>query len=175
MNERNSLDELDALAAAVDRRFGAILRRHRARMECDEGCSDCCRCRLSVTRVEEAFLRRGLARLPLSTRKELKARATEQGREMCPALDANGSCQIYASRPLACRAFGAPQRYRYPVPLIHPSTIDVCDKNFDAVDLDSLPAVDVLDQTGLDEKLESISPDTRDERVALAKILAECV
>ena len=175
MSEPSNSNELEVLLTEVDARFDAVLGRNRSRMECGEGCSDCCRCRLSVTRVEEAFIRRGLARRPLAVRRELKARTTEQGREMCPALDANGSCQIYEIRPLACRAFGAPQRYRYPVPLIHPSKIDVCDKNFKEVALDALASEDVLDQTELNEKLESIEPNTRDERVPLAKILFECV
>jgi len=168
------MHDFDALANDVEARFDAIRRRNRGRMECGEGCSDCCRCRLSVTRVEEAYVRRGLARLPLSVRRAIRDRATDETREMCPALDDDGSCQIYASRPLACRSFGAPLRYRSPVPLIHPSRIDVCDKNFKDVAVDTLPAEDVLDQTSLNDTLETFDPDSRDERVPLATILADC-
>ena len=56
-------------------------------MVCRAGCSACCRARLSITRVEEAFLRRGLASLSQTRRDELSARTREAGRELCPALD----------------------------------------------------------------------------------------
>ena len=176
-----SIARFDSLASGVARKFEAIRQRNQGCMECREGCSDCCRCRLSITRVEEAYLRRGLARLPISIRVELKSRATTET-EMCPALDANGCCQIYESRPLICRSHGVPLRYRHPVPLIHPSRIDVCEKNFTEVSTKSLPIDDVLDQTSLTAELAEIDAShcdehelPRGERVPLAHILAESV
>ncbi len=56
-------------------------------MQCRAGCSACCRARLSITRVEEAFLRRGLETLSNEKRAELSSRTREEHREMCPALD----------------------------------------------------------------------------------------
>ena len=179
-----SMARFDSLASGVAREFEAIRQRNRGSMQCREGCADCCRCRLSITRVEEAYLREGLKRLPLSVRLELKARATTEihANEMCPALDANGCCQIYEWRPLICRSHGVPLRYRHPVPLIHPSRIDVCEKNFTEVSTKSVPIEDVLDQTSLTGELAEIDAEYCDEhelpcgeKVPLAHILAECV
>ena len=187
---KDSMARFDSLASDVARKFEAIRRRNHGRMECRKGCADCCRCRLSITRVEEAYLRQGLARLPLSVRLELKTQATTEPtdsdtNEMCPALDANGCCKIFESRPLICRSHGVPLRYRYPVPLIHPAVIDVCEKNFanlDGVSMKSLPIEDVLDQTSLTAELAEIDADhcdehelPRGERVPLARILAAFV
>jgi len=177
-----SIARFGSLAREVAREFETIRRRNLGCMECREGCADCCRCRLSITRVEEAYLREGLKRLPQPVRDELRARATAelQTNEMCPALDANGCCQIYESRPLICRSHGVPLRYRHPVPLIHPARIDVCDKNFTEVPTKSPPVEDVLDQTSLTIELTKIDADychehelPRGERVPLAHILAE--
>ena len=179
-----SIARFDSLARDVAREFEAIRQRNSGRMECREGCADCCRCRLSITRVEEAYLREGLKHLPQSVRLELKTRATAEihTNEMCPALDANGCCQIYESRPLICRSHGVPLRYRHPVPLIHPSRIDVCEKNFTEVPTKSVPLEDVLDQTSLTGKLAKIDAAYCDEhelpsgeRVLLAHILAKCI
>lgn len=170
------MSNVDELLYDVEKRFEAIRARYRDRMQCAAGCTDCCRCRLALTGAEAAFIRRGLAELPRSVRQALAARARAGG-EMCPALDTSGRCQIYASRPLVCRSEGAPLRYRYPVPLIHPSQIDVCDKNFEGVDLRSFPSDDVLDQTSFRETLAAIDGDDSEscDRVPLAQILADCV
>ena len=172
----------EALAIGVERGFDAIRRRNDGCMECQKGCSDCCRCRLSITRVEQANLRRGLARLPESVRRELAERATAETQEMCPALDANGACQVYESRPLICRSHGVPLRHRYPVPLVQPTRIDVCEKNFTEVSTNSLPPEDVMDQTSLMAELAALDVEFCDEhglaqgeRIPLARILVEGV
>jgi hypothetical protein len=169
------LVRLEALVREVDERFESIRRRNPGRMECGRGCTDCCRCRLSVTRIEAAFIRRGVARLPHPVRRELSERAHDPAREMCPALGASGRCEIYDSRPLACRVEGAPLRSRHPVPLIHPSRIDFCDKNFRDAPAGLLPDEDVIDRTRLTEKLRALAGNDDGERVPLAQVLAECV
>ena len=174
----DAIDRLDALASDITRRFDAIREHNRTRMQCGEGCTDCCRCRLSLTRVEAEHLRRGLKTLPLEARRELSARATAGTTGMCPALDTSGRCQIYRWRPLVCRSQGAPLRYRHPVPLIQPDIVDVCDKNFVGVN----PASeDVIDHTGVLDSLAEIDADYCDERgmprghrIPLADILTEC-
>jgi len=178
----NDFERFDALAAEVEREFDAIRRRNDGCLECQQGCSDCCRCRLSITRLEAAYLRRGLARLPDSVRRELAVRATAEAQEMCPALDANGACQVYESRPLICRSHGVPLRYRYPVPLIQPTRIDVCDKNLTEISIDRLPGEDVMDQTSLTTELAAIDEEfcnehglAHGERVPIAQILADGV
>lgn len=147
-------------------------------MQCRAGCSACCRARLSITRVEEAFVRRGLATLEAERRAELSARTFEEDREMCPALDDDGRCGIYPFRPLICRTYGIPLRRRRDVELLNPPVIDVCDLNFTDTPLKKLPAEDVYDQTSLEGTVEAIDRDFRrergileDERVPIAQIL----
>jgi hypothetical protein len=172
------IERFAALAEEVDREFAAILERQSARMECRAGCGSCCRARLSITRVEEAFLRRGLAACSAERRAELSARTREMGRETCPALDVDGSCGIYPFRPLICRTYGAPLRHRGAVPMVNPPIIDSCDLNFTDVSLKLLPSRDVLDQTAITAGLEAIDRDhcadndlPQGERIPIAQIL----
>lgn len=147
-------------------------------MQCRAGCSDCCRARLSITRVEASFLRGGLATLTERARAELSARTREKGREMCPALDDDGRCGIYAFRPLICRTYGAPLRHRHEVPMVNPPIVDVCDLNFVEVSLEALPTEDVYDQTAAVESLDEIDREhcdrnglPRGERIPIARLL----
>jgi Fe-S-cluster containining protein len=152
---------LATLLDEVDANFAVIQERQAARMQCRAGCSACCRARLSITDVEEAFLRRGLATFSNERRAELSARTREENREMCPALDDDGRCGIYPFRPLICRTYGVPLRHRGAVALVNPPVIEVCDLNFTETSLEALPPGDVLDQTALVERLEAIDSDHR--------------
>ena len=172
------IERFMALAEKADADFSGIQARQADRMQCRAGCSACCRARLSITRVEEAFLRRGLATLSDERRAELSARTREENREMCPALDDDGRCGIYPFRPLICRTYGAPLRHRGLVQLVNPPVIDVCDLNFTDTSLKALPAGDVLEQTALVEALETIDRDhcadndlLQGHRVPIARIL----
>ena len=172
------IERLAAFADQIDTDFAAIQERQADRMQCRAGCSACCRARLSITRVEEAFLRLGLASLPVERRAELSARTRDRDREMCPALDADGRCGVYRFRPLICRTYGVPLRHRREVELIQPPIIDSCDLNFIGTSLKTLPSEDVYDQSALIEGLESIDRDhcadhdlPRRERVLIAHIL----
>ena len=160
MNRKDEpIERLAALAERVDADFAAIHARQAAQMQCQAGCSACCRARLSITRVEEAFIRRGMAAFSDERRAELSARTGEENREMCPALDGDGRCGIYPFRPLICRSYGVPLRHRRPVALVNPPVIDVCDLNFAETSLKILPSGDVFDQTALVEELETIDRD----------------
>jgi hypothetical protein len=172
------IERLAALADEVDTDFAAIHERQAARMQCRAGCSSCCRSRLSITRVEEALLRRGLETFSNERRAELAARTQDEGREMCPALDDDGSCGVYPFRPLICRSYGVPLRHRRAVPLVNPPVTDVCDLNFTETPLELLPAEDVFEQTALVEKLNEIDRDhcadhelPQGERIPIAGIL----
>ncbi len=153
---KGPVDRVEALAAEVDTEFGTIQQRHAARVQCRAGCSACCRARLSITKVEEEFVRRGLAGLTKSRRAELAARTKQAGRETCPALDDDGRCGIYSFRPLICRSYGVPLRHRSAVPMVQPPLVDVCDLNFTGTSLKLLPPEDAFDQTAMNEELESI-------------------
>ena len=173
------IGRLATLTQKVDAEFAAIHQRQAAQMQCRAGCSACCRARLAITRVEEASLRRGLASLSDERRAELSARTREEGREMCPALDADGTCGIYPFRPLICRSYGVPLRHRRAVELVSPPVIDVCDLNFTDTPLKLLSPRDVMDQTDLVEALERIDRDhcagadlPQGDRVSIASILA---
>ncbi len=175
---KGPVDRVEALAAEVDTAFAAIQERHGARMQCRAGCSACCRARLSITKVEEELVRRGLAGLTKSRRAELVARTKQAGREMCPALDDDGRCGIYSFRPLICRSYGVPLRHRSAVPMVQPPVVDVCDLNFTETSLKMLPDEDTLDQTAMNEELESIDREYCKEnglpergRVPIASIL----
>ena len=157
VREKDPLARLSVLADSVDETFASIQTRQGACMQCSAGCTDCCRARPSITHVERAFFRRGLARLSEAERKELAQRTRDKAREMCPALDPQGRCQLYDSRPLICRSFGVPLRRRHEVVLVNPPVIDVCDLNFVDVPLETLAPEDVLDQTSLDAELAAIN------------------
>jgi hypothetical protein len=176
---RTPVERLATLAAEADAAFGAIHARHPDRMQCRAGCSACCRARLSITRVEAAFLRSGLAAFSPGRRSELAARTREIGREPCPALDDDGRCGVYAFRPLICRSYGVPLRHRREVALVNPPVVDACDLNFVGTDLRTLPDEDVYDQSALEAALESIDRDhcsdhglPQRERILLADLLA---
>jgi Fe-S-cluster containining protein len=176
--EKEPISRLVALAERVDREFAAIRQRQQGWIECRAGCSDCCRARLSITRVEEAFLRRHLAALSELERAELARRAGDETREMCPALDPAGHCQVYEARPLICRSFGVPLRRRREVSLVNPPLVDVCDKNFVGTSLKVLPDEDVFEQTSLEAEVSEIDAVycernglPRGERVPIAQIL----
>ena len=175
----DSLAQLVELTERVDEDFAGIQARQAGCMQCRAGCTDCCRTRLYITRVEEALLRRGVARLSRTERQELAARARDPEQEMCPALDDDGRCQLYEWRPSICRSFGAPLRRRADVVLVNPPAIDVCDLNFIDVPLASLPAEDVLELTKLDRELEAIDDayceehgHPKGERIGIAQVLA---
>jgi len=178
MRDHDPIERLTALAQQADAEFAVLQQRHAAQMQCRAGCSDCCRARLSITRVEEAFLRRGLTTLTDERRAELASRTREENREMCPALDDDGRCGIYAFRPLICRSYGVPLRHRRAVPLVNPPIVDSCDLNFSDTRLQLLSPVDTFDQTALLEALETIDRDhciahglPRRQRIPIAQIL----
>ena len=179
MRAATPIARLAVLASEVDADFAAIHARQADRIRCGAGCSACCRARLSITRVEAAYLREGLASLSDARRAELSARTREPGREMCPALDDDGRCGVYAFRPLICRSYGVPLRHRPEVAVVNPPVVDVCDLNFVGTALKVLPAEDVYDQSDLVAALESIDRDhfdshdlPRRERILLADALA---
>lgn len=168
-----------ALLAEIEDVFERIAARHRARIECRAGCSDCCRCRLSVAHVEAEYFAKGLAALPPSLRERLRRQARDPDREMCPALGDDGNCQVYAWRPVICRSHGIPLRYPARVPLAEKKVIDVCDKNFVGVALHTLPEHDSLDQVALMARLAKLNDAhcaehnlDPEERVPLAHILS---
>jgi hypothetical protein len=109
-------NEYRALIDKVSAFTHSAFERRRDDMACRSGCDACCQTWLSVCAVEANEIRAALAALEPAAR----ARATERGlRERrrqqdanpsqsarCAMLEADGSCAIYAARPLVCRTQG---------------------------------------------------------------------
>jgi hypothetical protein len=133
---------LRELYARLDAFFAGVHRKHAAAMECRAGCTDCCR-RFSVTSVEAALLAEAVAELDAPSRAALATRAAAPG-DVCPALEADGRCAVYAARPAICRTHGLPIRFADPERRKLP-VVSACEKNFGGVDLATL-GPDVLDQ-----------------------------
>jgi len=111
------LSEYAALVAKVEGFTGPAFERSRADMVCARGCASCCLVWLTVNQVEAANVREAIAQLPNDVRLRLAERgAHESQREAsaaprCAMLEDDGSCAIYAARPLVCRTQGFALRY----------------------------------------------------------------
>jgi len=169
------LERFAELAARVDALFQRIHDRHRVRMQCSSGCTDCCQPGLSVTPVEAVAIAVGLLGEPAGRRAQLAALAGRPGSDRCAALDPGGRCSIYEWRPLVCRSHGAPIRRREPGAL---PVIDACPRNFgDGVEVDG---DDVIDQETVSTVLAAVDAAFADEqglprgqRIDLAALLAD--
>lgn len=108
------------LVQIVDAALAQAVRMGGAWIACKPGCSECCRGPFPITQLDALRLRQGLAELqavdPLrAARVQERARnAAEQmsDDDPCPALDPEqGTCDLYAARPLTCRTFGPALRW----------------------------------------------------------------
>lgn len=144
-----SFAEYRAVLAKVDAKFAEIQARHPAAFACRRGCHGCCAPGLSVTEVERAHIAAWLRADPARIdRLQALAAQDPHGGTRCALLDADGTCAIYAVRPMLCRAHGAPTRLAAEPGA--PPRHDVCPLNFAAPTdppLAALPAGDVIDQT----------------------------
>lgn len=96
-------DPLRVLHDEIDRAVAPLARRHRARLECRRGCSDCCVDGITVFEVEAERIRADHAGLLAGGRPHAVG--------ACAFLDADGACRIYSSRPYVCRTQGLPLRW----------------------------------------------------------------
>lgn len=173
------------LVTKVDDFFDRVHARHRARMHCAKGCSDCCHARLSVTLLEAAALAQCVSELPAEQREALADWAARDDDSACAALAESGDCLVYAARPLICRSHGVPIRYgrqmmqgekpanvRLPV-------VTACFKNFGGGnDFSTVEDNEVLDQTTVSATLGALDAAFADEcgaprgtRIDLAALL----
>jgi Fe-S-cluster containining protein len=168
---------LDALFAKVEGFFTAAQAREGEAITGHAGCSDCCR-RFTVTGLEAEVIREGLDALPAARRDELAKRADDATTDVCPALDADGRCAIYAHRPVICRTHGLPIRFTEQRAGRSLPMLDACPKNFVGRDLEGVSAASVMDQTTLSTILGALDAADADERgrprgerVAIAALL----
>lgn len=108
-----------ALVVKVESFVAQASARQAEDLQCKRGCDGCCHAWLSVGSVEAEQVRQGLSALSPSVRAEVRARGErELQRELareepprCAMLGEDGSCSIYAFRPLVCRTQGHALRY----------------------------------------------------------------
>ncbi len=91
--------ELLELHARVDDDVHVLVERHRERLKCACGCSDCCLDELTVFEVEAERIRREYPSV-------LREPSHRSGG--CAFLDAEGACRVYTARPFVCRTQGLP-------------------------------------------------------------------
>ena len=108
-----------ALIQIVDAAFMEAARKSGPWLVCRPGCTQCCYGVFSITALDAWRLKQGLAGLDAAD-PERAQRIRERARKAlaeadedaaCPALDVEtGTCDLYAARPITCRAFGPPLR-----------------------------------------------------------------
>ena len=97
------LDELDELYVEVERRYAGY--------GCP-GSTECCRFAVTgrepyVTSIEALALRRAVARRggALSTKRRALPLLANRSERICPLLNNDNRCAVYADRPFGCRTF----------------------------------------------------------------------
>lgn len=182
--------EYKALVDKVDAFVATTTERRRQSLHCQRGCEACCHVSLSVGPVEAAAVRAGLAGLSAKARETVRARgrgeltrARDAEEARCVMLEDDGSCAIYAQRPLVCRSQG--QALRYPQGFVPEAAVRLRTKAGDVTWCplnygDAEPrGEDVLDAERVDQILALVtrrhvaSADDALVRVTLSELAAE--
>jgi len=131
------------LVNEIESAFESTRSRHAEKMECKSGCSSCCKPDLTVGEFEAKLLKRQLLARPelIEKLRKLEVEDPHLGAR-CRFLSAKGECEIYEIRPVMCRAFGVPWKYKL---ADDKEQRGVCEKNFKTVTLESLLDIDLLD------------------------------
>jgi len=129
-------DRFRFIANLTEREFDRNFNLYPGQMQCRKGCFLCCSQMFKITLIDAAVVSQAAKRLDSETRKKIQEKARlyiKKREEMicersgrmdldcdgdeistiglrlpCPALDDNGACGIYESRPIVCRKFGMP-------------------------------------------------------------------
>jgi len=99
----NPSARLTRLYRQIDPRTARLVRVHRTRLRCRQGCPSCCVDGIRVFSVEAEKIRR------LCTDVINASRPHPPG--ACAFLDTTGGCRIYPHRPYICRTQGLPLRW----------------------------------------------------------------
>jgi len=167
-----------ALVQIVDAALAEAARRSGPWLLCRPGCAQCCLGEFPITQLDAARLRRGLAELQIrepdrAARVGQRVRATAAypapmaDDEPCVALDPEtGTCDLYAARPITCRAFGPPVR-------CESGDLGVCELCFEGASEAEIAACEVeFDPQGLElallQELEQNTGVRGETTVALA-------
>lgn len=126
--------EYENLAAKADKVFSIIEKEHGSCVKCDIHCSDCCHSVFGLFLIESVYLNYHFYRLDEKFRQEAIQRGDGSDRELqefekrlqllqdpqevaqamarervrCPLLNDGRRCELYAYRPITCRAYGIP-------------------------------------------------------------------
>jgi Fe-S-cluster containining protein len=108
------------LVQIVDAAMAEAVRKGGAWIACKPGCCECCLGPFPITASDARRLRAGLLELEAAdperaarVRQRAEQTLTEmRDDDLCPALDPEqGTCDLYAARPLTCRTFGPAVRW----------------------------------------------------------------
>ncbi len=132
------MDDYRALLAEIDAWYRDARARFPAELPCEKGCRTCCLGAFDVSLADAALLREGLAAAEPAVREDIVRRSREllarlravhprlgsdldgwdadevddlcdeEPEAECPVLGPDGSCRLYAHRPLVCRMSGLP-------------------------------------------------------------------
>lgn len=136
MDIKKVFDRFRFIANLTEREFDRNFNLYPGQMQCRKGCFLCCSQMFKITLIDAAVVSQAAKRLDSETRKKIQEKARlyiKKREEMicersgrmdldcdgdeistiglrlpCPALDDNGACGIYESRPIVCRKFGMP-------------------------------------------------------------------
>lgn len=87
----------------ADAAWSELAERHRGRLQCGLGCTDCCRDEITVFAVEAERIR--------AAHGDLLASQAPHPVGKCAMLGRRGECRIYDARPYVCRTQGLPLRW----------------------------------------------------------------
>lgn len=153
MDTKKVFDRFRFVAKLTEKEFDRNFNLYPGQMQCRKGCFLCCSQMFRITLIDAAIVSRAVKELDPETRRKMQEKAKlylkkkeemvrEKARQMdldydndeisaiglrlpCPALDENGACGIYESRPIVCRKFGMPI-----YDLKKPDELQTCELNF---------------------------------------------
>ncbi len=160
-----------ALVEAVDTALAEAARKCGDWLACRPGCAECCLGPFAITSLDALRLRSGMEELGRSDPERAgrvigRARRFGGGEdEPCPALDpATSLCDLYAFRPITCRAFGPPTR-------TESGDLAVCERCFEGATEEQIAACEVdLDPEGIEAALLAQS----DEETTVGQAIGLC-
>ena len=166
METKRVFDRFRFIANLAEKEFDRNFGLYPGQMQCRKGCFLCCTQMFRITLIDAAIVSKAVKKLDPEILKKMQDKARlylqkkdemvhERAEEMnidhesveistiglrltCPALDENGACGIYESRPIVCRKFGMP---------IYdpkkPEELQTCELNFHEVkEIDAEPLIE---------------------------------
>jgi hypothetical protein len=166
---REALEGLYRLHRDVDEQATALAGRHRERLECRLGCTDCCSDGIRVFDIEAERIRRSAA--------EILRHGEPHPAGACAFLDGEGACRIYEDRPYVCRTQGLPLRWTEPAPgEAGVEMRDICPLNAGGEPVETLAAEDCWSLGPVEAGLATLQEQWGDgqlERIPLRDLFRE--